>query len=58
MQVYADLRAPTARPSAAEAQRAPHRLFGEVDGGGEFLGRPLARAGARNPSRSATAPGR
>ena len=44
MQVYADLRVLTARPSAAETRRAPHRLFGEVDGGGEFLGRPLARA--------------
>ena len=31
-QVYADLRILTARPSAAEEARAPHRLFGHVDG--------------------------
>ena len=45
MQVYSDLRALTARPSAAEAQRAPHLLFGEVDGAENFsVGRWLARA--------------
>ncbi|MDH4743194.1 tRNA (adenosine(37)-N6)-dimethylallyltransferase MiaA [Sphingomonas sp. CBMAI 2297] len=32
MQVYADLRVLTARPSAEEEKRAPHRLFGHVDG--------------------------
>jgi tRNA dimethylallyltransferase len=32
MQVYADLRILTARPSEAEEKRAPHRLFGHVDG--------------------------
>ncbi|RYD55267.1 MAG: tRNA (adenosine(37)-N6)-dimethylallyltransferase MiaA [Sphingomonadales bacterium] len=32
MQVYADLRVLTARPSAEEEARAPHRLFGHVDG--------------------------
>jgi len=32
MQVYADLRILTARPSDAEEKRAPHRLFGHVDG--------------------------
>lgn len=32
MQVYADLRILTARPSVEEECRAPHRLFGHVDG--------------------------
>ncbi|HET8612528.1 MAG TPA: tRNA (adenosine(37)-N6)-dimethylallyltransferase MiaA [Sphingomonas sp.] len=32
-QVYADLRVLTARPSAQEEARAPHRLFGHVDAG-------------------------
>jgi tRNA dimethylallyltransferase len=32
MQVYADLRILTARPSASEEARAPHQLFGEIDG--------------------------
>jgi len=46
MQVYSDLRVLTARPSAAEARRAPHRLFGEVDAAENFsVGRWLARAG-------------
>jgi tRNA dimethylallyltransferase len=31
-QVYRDLRVLTARPSAAEESRAPHRLYGYVDG--------------------------
>ena len=31
-QVYADLRIVSARPSPAEEARAPHRLFGHVDG--------------------------
>jgi tRNA dimethylallyltransferase len=31
-QVYADLRVVTARPSREEEARAPHRLFGHVDG--------------------------
>ncbi len=45
MQVYSDLRVLTARPSAAEEQRAPHILFGEVDGAENFsVGRWLARA--------------
>ena len=45
MQVYADLRVLTARPSAAEERRAPHRLFGEVDGAENFsVGRWLERA--------------
>ena len=32
MQVYADLRILTARPSIEEEARAPHRLFGHIDG--------------------------
>jgi tRNA dimethylallyltransferase len=32
MQVYRDLRIVTARPSEAEEARAPHRLFGYIDG--------------------------
>lgn len=32
MQVYADLRVLSARPTAEEEKRAPHRLFGHVDG--------------------------
>src|SRR5687767_6471025 len=31
MQVYRDLRIVTARPSAADEARAPHRLYGHVD---------------------------
>jgi tRNA dimethylallyltransferase len=32
MQVYADLRVVTARPSVADEARHPHRLFGHIDG--------------------------
>src|SRR5271157_2424418 len=32
MQLYADLRILTARPGTGEESRAPHRLFGEIDG--------------------------
>ena len=32
MQVYADLRVLTARPTPEEEASAPHRLFGEIDG--------------------------
>lgn len=47
MQVYADLHALSARPSAAELERAPHRLYGHVDGAeaysvGRWLGEALA----------------
>src|SRR6202142_1808069 len=31
MQVYRDLRVITARPSRAEEERVPHRLYGHVD---------------------------
>jgi tRNA dimethylallyltransferase len=36
MQVYANLRVLTARPTAEEEARAPHHLFGEVDGAISF----------------------
>jgi tRNA dimethylallyltransferase len=36
MQVYRDLRVLTARPDEAEERRAPHRLFGEIDGAVNF----------------------
>jgi tRNA dimethylallyltransferase len=45
MQVYADLRLITARPTRAEEGQAPHRLFGEIDGAVNFsVGRWLTRA--------------
>jgi tRNA dimethylallyltransferase len=44
MQVYADLRILTARPTAEEERVAPHRLFGEIDGAANFsVGRYEAR---------------
>ncbi len=36
MQVYADLRILTARPTLDEEASAPHRLFGEIDGAVNF----------------------
>ncbi|WP_422236484.1 tRNA (adenosine(37)-N6)-dimethylallyltransferase MiaA [Methylorubrum rhodinum] len=36
MQVYADLRVLTARPSPAEEAQAPHRLYGSIDGAVNF----------------------
>jgi tRNA dimethylallyltransferase len=46
MQVYADLRILTARPTPAEEALAPHRLFGEIDGAVNFsAGRFQRRAG-------------
>lgn len=36
MQVYADLRILTARPSVQEEARVPHRLFGHVDGADSY----------------------
>ncbi len=35
-QVYCDLRVLSARPSAEEEARVPHRLFGHVDGGEDY----------------------
>jgi tRNA dimethylallyltransferase len=36
MQIYRDLRVLTARPTPDEEQRAPHRLFGAIDGAVNF----------------------
>lgn len=36
MQVYRDLRVLSARPSAEEEARAPHRLYGHVDGADDY----------------------
>jgi tRNA dimethylallyltransferase len=48
MQVYADLRVITARPTEAEEALAPHRLYGHVDGAANYsVGRYLADAGAQ-----------
>jgi tRNA dimethylallyltransferase len=45
MQVYGDLRVLTARPSADEERRAPHRLYGHVDAAENYsTGRWLADA--------------
>ncbi|TXM68141.1 tRNA (adenosine(37)-N6)-dimethylallyltransferase MiaA [Methylobacterium sp. WL69] len=43
MQVYADLRRLSARPSAAEAALAPHRLYGHVDGAINYSAGHFAR---------------
>ncbi len=47
MQVYRDLRIITARPTAAEEERAPHRLYGHVDAADNYsVGRWCREAGA------------
>ena len=47
MQVYADLRVLTARPTPEDEAAAPHRLYGHVDGAVNYsVGRYLADAGA------------
>lgn len=43
MQVYADLRVLTARPSVEEECRAPHRLYGHVDGAVNYSAGHFAR---------------
>jgi len=43
MQVYADLRRLSARPSAAEEATAPHRLYGHVDGAINYSAGHFAR---------------
>jgi tRNA dimethylallyltransferase len=43
MQVYADLRRLSARPSAAEEGLAPHRLYGHVDGAVNYSAGHFAR---------------
>ncbi|MCJ2033444.1 tRNA (adenosine(37)-N6)-dimethylallyltransferase MiaA [Methylobacterium sp. J-068] len=44
MQVYADLRRLSARPSAEEEGQAPHRLYGHVDGAVNYSAGHFARA--------------
>ena len=44
MQVYADLRILTARPTSEEERAAPHRLFGAVDGAVNYSAGRWARA--------------
>jgi tRNA dimethylallyltransferase len=44
MQVYADLRILTARPTPEEERRAPHRLFGAIDGAVNYSAGRWARA--------------
>jgi tRNA dimethylallyltransferase len=44
MQVYADLRILTARPTQEEERRAPHRLFGAIDGAVNYSAGRWARA--------------
>ena len=47
MQVYGDLRVLTARPTVAEAARAPHGLYGHVDGDSDYsVGRWVCDASA------------
>ena len=43
MQVYADLRRLSARPSVAEEAEAPHRLYGHVDGAVNYSAGHFAR---------------
>ena len=46
MQVYRDLRIITARPTAAEEEQAPHRLYGHVDAADNYsVGRWCREAG-------------
>lgn len=58
MQVYADLRSLTARPDAADLARAPHRLYGHIDGAQRYsTGRWVTDAlGAIAAARAAGAP--
>lgn len=56
-QVYRDLRVLSARPSAEEEARVPHRLFGHVDGGEDYSAARWA-AEARAAIEAALAEGR
>jgi tRNA dimethylallyltransferase len=47
MQVYRDLRVLTARPSEAEEGRAPHRLYGHVEGGVNYSAGEYVREAAQ-----------
>jgi len=49
MQVYADLRILTARPTLEEERLHPHRLFGIVDGAVNYSVGRWARAARREP---------
>jgi tRNA dimethylallyltransferase len=57
-QVYRDLRIITARPSPAEEARAPHRLFGHVDGADTGYSAARWAAEAREAVAEAHAAGR
>jgi tRNA dimethylallyltransferase len=57
-QVYRDLRVLTARPDAAEEARAPHRLFGHVDGSDTGYSAARWAAEARGAIAAAHAEGR
>ncbi|WP_426257693.1 tRNA (adenosine(37)-N6)-dimethylallyltransferase MiaA [Sphingomonas sp. DC1600-2] len=46
-QVYRDLRVLTARPTAEDEARVPHRLFGHVDGADSYSAARWANAAAR-----------
>ena len=46
MQVYADLRVLTARPTVAEEARAPHHLYGHVDAAVRYSAGDWSRAAA------------
>jgi tRNA dimethylallyltransferase len=46
MQVYADLRRLSARPSVAEEEQAPHHLYGHVDGAVNYSAGHFAREAA------------
>ncbi len=52
-QVYADLAVLSARPDAADLARAPHRLFGHVDGHEAYSRGAL---GGRGPRRDRSRP--
>ncbi len=57
-QVYADLRILTARPSPEEEARAPHRLFGHVDGADTAYSAPRWAAEAQAAIAESVAVGR
>jgi tRNA dimethylallyltransferase len=57
-QVYADLRILSARPSPEEEARAPHRLFGHVDGADPGYSAPRWAAEAKGAIADAVAAGR
>ena len=56
MQVYRDLRTLTARPTPEEERRAPHRLFGAIDGAVNFSAGKWALAAAEVLAESGARP--